>query len=601
MPQQKVDSPEKKREGHSSDRYYALLNSLDDAVLIHDMSGNFIEANTAALQRLGYTRDELLDIGPKEIDASEYASLVDKRIEKIRKNGHLVFESVHLTKDGTKIPVEIASSVADYDGQQVIISVARDITKRMQYKKALEASQERLRFVVEGAGLGTWDWNIETGEVVFNDKWANMIGYDLSEIESNLDAWKKRVQPDDLPKVMDTLNKHLEGETDYYASEHRVKAKDGNWVWIEDRGKVVERKENGQPLRATGIHLNITERKYAQENLQKERSQLLEIFNSIDEIIYVSDPESYEVLFVNQYLKEKFGRDLVGGKCYEEFQGFDKPCDFCTNEIILEHPGEPYQWEYHNPILDVDLLVTDRTIRWPDGRQVRFEIAIDITDQKRAERNLKESNRKLELYTSLLKHDLANDIQVLINRLEYVEMLEDPQDMKTQYKQVRAASKRMAKLLKIFAESRTGENDGLIDIIETSIEHSKEANPGLVISTEMVGNRRKLNRKMGELVGPVFDNLLRNVVQHAGSNAHVSIEISEDKDDVIVMVSDDGPGIPESMRSKLFRQKYSGTRGMGLSLCKRVVEAYEGTFTLHESGSDGTTFEIRLPKDLDTS
>jgi len=595
------DTTENKLEHRFYNRYYTLLNSLHDAVFVHDFEGNFLEVNSQAVDQLGYSREEILNMGPQDIDAPEFADKVEPRMQKIVKNGHLVFETAHITKDGHKIPIELSSTVVEYDGEPVIISVARDISKRKKAEKKLEESKNRLSLVIEGSGLGTWDWNVQTGDVIFNETWANMLGYELSEIEPSVDAWKKRVHPEDLPEVMEILNEHLEGKSDSYVSEHRMRTEKGDWVWIEDRGMVVERDEDGEPIRATGTHLDITERKHAQKALQAERKQLLEIFDSIDEIVYVVDPESDEVLFVNEYMREQFGSKSVGETCYEVFQGFDEPCDFCTNDIILENPGKPYIWQYHNPVLDIDLLITDRIIRWSDGRQVRFEIAIDITEQKKAQDELKKSKRELELYTSLLRHDLANDIQILINRLEYIEMLDDPIEIKTQCRSVRAASERMGKLLQIFTESKTGNSKGLVDTIETSIEQSEEANPHLQISLKLEDNRDQLNLYMGELAGLVFDNLLRNAAQHAGSDAQIEIEIREDENDIVIMLTDDGPGIPESIHPSLFQRKRSETGGMGLYLSKRVVEAYGGNFNLVDSTSEGATFEISFPKSLNDS
>gem|GEM_PF-5191980 len=90
--------------------------------------------------------------------------------------------------------------------------------------------------------------------------------------------------------------------------------------------------------------------------------QIFAIFESINEIIYISDPFTYEILYCNKVLKERFGKDPTGGICYKEFQGRDSPCDFCTNHIILKNPGQPYYWEYHNPILNRDYYIVDLII-----------------------------------------------------------------------------------------------------------------------------------------------------------------------------------------------------------------------------------------------
>jgi PAS domain S-box-containing protein len=132
----------------------------------------------------------------------------------------------------------------------------------------------------------------------------------------------------------------------------------------------------------------------ASEALLFERRQLLSIFESIDQVIYVADPSTYEILFVNAEARRRSRKNLVGGLCYKEFQGKSAPCDFCTNPIILKQKYEPYKWEFANPYLKKNFMLIDRIIKWPDGRDVRFEMAVDITDRKKAEQDLAESEEK---------------------------------------------------------------------------------------------------------------------------------------------------------------------------------------------------------------
>ena len=150
--------------------------------------------------------------------------------------------------------------------------------------------------------------------------------------------------------------------------------------------------EQGNPRGSISAFIDITEHKRAEETLAFERSQLLSIFDGIDDVVYVTDPYTYEVLYANKRVREKFGGELAGRICYREFQRRDSPCDFCTNQIIFNERDKSYHWEYYNPTVGRYFMIVDRIIKWPDGRDVRFEIAKDITERKKAEESLRLSN-----------------------------------------------------------------------------------------------------------------------------------------------------------------------------------------------------------------
>lgn len=143
----------------------------------------------------------------------------------------------------------------------------QDISERKREKLALQESEERLRFVLEGSRLGFWDWNLVTGEVNRNHQWAEMLGYSLEEIQSTMKQWEDFVHPDDRLMAWQSINNHLHGKTSLHELEYRMFTKDGTYKWIYDRAMVMVRDRDGNPLRMSGTHTDVTDRKNAEERL----------------------------------------------------------------------------------------------------------------------------------------------------------------------------------------------------------------------------------------------------------------------------------------------------------------------------------------------
>lgn len=141
-------------------------------------------------------------------------------------------------------------------------------------RKALNISEERWNFALEGPGDGVWDWNPQTNEIFYSKQWKLMLGYAEHEIGKNLEEWEKRVFPEDLEPTMKLLNQHINGETTVYISEHRLLCKDGTYKWILDRGKIMAWDANGKPIRFIGTHTDISERKDAQQKINKLNEEL---------------------------------------------------------------------------------------------------------------------------------------------------------------------------------------------------------------------------------------------------------------------------------------------------------------------------------------
>ncbi|MEZ4862274.1 MAG: PAS domain-containing protein [Caldilineaceae bacterium] len=154
-----------------------------------------------------------------------------------------------------------ASSVAD------ILAIAVQTQKRFLVEQKLQESEEWVELAVQGAGIALWDWNVQTGQIVVNERWTEIRDYELSEIRQHIDFWIELVHPDDRPAILTKLNAHLEGETSLYEGEYRTRTKQGEWRWILTRGKIVDWDVHGKPLRFLGTQLDITENKTLEQQL----------------------------------------------------------------------------------------------------------------------------------------------------------------------------------------------------------------------------------------------------------------------------------------------------------------------------------------------
>ncbi len=130
---------------------------------------------------------------------------------------------------------------------------------------------EYARLDLNAFGVGTWDWHIPSGDLHFDRRWVEMLGYADGELDYDLEAWERLVHPDDRERVDEQLRAHLTGRTDTYRCEYRCRHHDGHYVWVLDTGTVIERDPHGRPLRATGIHLDISDRK----RQETEREELI--------------------------------------------------------------------------------------------------------------------------------------------------------------------------------------------------------------------------------------------------------------------------------------------------------------------------------------
>ena len=314
-------------------------------------------------------------------------------------------------------------------------------------------------------------------------------------------------------------------------------------------------------------------------------------------------------------------------KCHEVLQqGQSRPCPFCTNHLLVNAEGIPagiHRWEFRNTLTNRWYDCRDQAISWRDGRLVRLEIAFDITERKNNEEelrnlaeNLMRSNRELEQFAYVASHDLQEPLRMVSSYTQllatrYGDRLD--QDAREFIDYAVDGANRMQRLIQdLLAFSRVTTRGGELTEVDTkqilteALKNLQVAIPesGAVVSS---GNLPHVMGDSSQIV-MLFQNLISNALKFRDperrTNVRVEAEKTPDHDGFLTfMVSDNGIGIEDKFFDRIFvifqrlhgRREYPGT-GIGLALCKRIVERHGGRIWLESTFGTGTTFFFTLPR-----
>ncbi len=384
--------------------------------------------------------------------------------------------------------------------------------------------------------------------------------------------------------------------------------------------------------RVKALRLGNIKHKELEEALQHERAQLLSVFDSIDEAIYIIDTDTYEILYVNQAQKNAFQKELLGRICYREFHGLDSPCEHCNNEIILRQKYAPYQHEYYNAILDKTYAAIDRIIRWPDGRDVRFELAIDITERKRSEEEKLALERKIQQAQKLeslsvlaggVAHDFNNLLMGVMGNAELALLRMSPEapGRKNVYN-IKTAAEQAADLgRQMLAYSGKGRFivkrmelqflvEEMVHLLEASIsktvviryDFAKDVPPVEADPTQMRQIIMNLVINASEAIGERSGVIsIRTGAMICDQNYLDETYLDKDLPEGIYSyfeITDTGSGMDRETAAKIFdpffTTKFTG-RGLGLAAVLGIVRGHKGAIKVYSEPGKGTTFKVLFP------
>ena len=407
----------------SEEKYRTLVETNPYGFQEIDSAGIITYANVTFQKMTGYTGEELfgesilnlLEPVSGRDEMREYLSILVKE----QPQPTIYFQKLR-TKDGRIIDIEVAWRYnRDNKGGVVgFSSIITDVTERKRAEKILRDGEERLSIALQGSNSGIWDWYIKTGKVFFDDNYFKISGYVPNEFPHSYEEWKKRVHTDDIEKTERKIKSYITGKTKEYSAEFRFKTKTNDWMWIHSKGKIFEYDDHGNPARFTGTHLDITERKEAEEALRKSEALLQAAMDQSQAGIAIADAPDGKLRYVNYSglgIRGKAKEEIVDGIGIEQYVASWQILHFdgtpykddevplaraimygevCSKEFIVRRPDEEDRIVLANaaPIFD-------------DKGEVSAGIVVflDVTDRKQAEDALRDSE---ERYKALFERSL---------------------------------------------------------------------------------------------------------------------------------------------------------------------------------------------------
>ncbi|MCX6910481.1 MAG: PAS domain S-box protein [Verrucomicrobia bacterium] len=547
----------------SEERYRLLFNSSYDAVFVAEgpgengLPGKIVEVNEVACQRLGYSREEMVQKNLSDIDAPEFLPLVPAIMEKLKEKKHALWEGVHVAKDGRRIAVEICADMFELNGKPTILSDCRDISERKQAEEKLRESEERFRQIFEESPSGMAIVGADLRYIQANAAFCKMLGYSEEELTSLTS--KAITHPEHLKQDVESVEKLLRGDIPVYRTEKRYIRKDKEIVWCSVVATVIRDKQ-GRAMYYLVMAQNITQRKRVEEGLAREQSLLSSLITTIPDNIYFKDLDSRFVR-INEAMSRAFGLRDAGeavGKMDADFFAAEHARQALEDEKRVINRGESMVGKEEKEI-------------WPDGRVTWVSttkvplrdktgkitglvgISRDITDHKRAEEEIRAS---LEEKTVLLKevhHRVKNNLQIVISLLNLQAVRTKNMAALDTLQETGNRVRSMALLHETLYRSQNLAHVNFAHYIENICSHLFRSYGPKVAHIKLEPHLENVDIDLDRAVscGLIINELVSNALKHAFPGARagrIEVELrTTPQEQIVLRVADDGVGLPADL------------------------------------------------------
>ena len=655
----------------SEERFRTIVETTPGLLMITDPRGNFTYISPNCEKFTGYTQEEILTAQKWWVHEDDVSRTMEFFGRVISEGvGGRDFEYRAVKKDG-----EVWHAWSSWEPLKdkagaiygVVIQTF-DITERRRAEEELKAARERLELALDAGEHGFWDWNLDTDDVYFSPRYYTMLGYEPGELPMTLETWVDLMPPEDRGMVVPKVQEYVENAQPYEI-EFRLRTKGGGWRWISGRGKAFEKDADGQSHRAVGVHVDITERKRAEEARVKAVSAVVDamgdalLLHTLDGAITFVNPAFETITGYDR--SELVGRDVadVGAKVTKpedaeitaasieaalkgealtpapvtlvSKEGKETPAAF-TVSFMKDAAGKPTtavvvfkditavkqtEEELRQTLADLEasrMAALNMMADAEEARRMAEQANEALRDRTEA---LERSNRELQMFAYVASHDLQEPLRMVSSYTQllarrYKDQLDaDANDFI--HFAVDGANRMQRLLNDLLIYSRVSTRgkpfekiycevvfDQALDNLRLAIQDS-----GAVITHDPLPTVMADESQLAQL----FQNLIGNAIKFHGDQPpriYVSAKLLPPLESGEgqgggwqFAVRDNGIGMEPQYFERIFvifqrlhsKEEYPGT-GIGLAICKRIVERHGGRIWVESEPGEGSTFYFTLPE-----
>ena len=506
----------------------------------------------------------------------------------------------------------------------------RYMSELAENEKKFKELTQRFEYALSGTGDGLWDWDLVTNDVYFSPAWKEMLGYSDSELPNEFSSWETRVHPDDLEIVKKAIQaSHSSADTEYNIL-HRMRHKDGSWVWILDRGQTIFDADN-KAVRMVGFHTDISTLKEQELKIEELSRLLRNTIDSVDNLIFVKDSDFKYIEFNEAFRKfTGLSRDEILGK--DDYDLFDEEVAssfrFYDKKMLAEQKQqENYEWVKYPDGSDVYLLTLKAPLYDKDANVVGLVgNCVDLTreellkDEIAAQEDMmiaQSRHAAMGEMISMLAHQWRQPLSIIAMNatniivdieLESLQEADLKETAKSIINQTQELSKTIDDFKDFFKPDKVSDivllNDIVTDALGVIGKNLKNNAIELQLDISQTLKLKTYARELMQVLIHILKNAIEAFADKKAEKKIIWISMDTLKDSVILRIEDNAGGIDDAIIDKIFDPYFStkpdknGT-GLGLYMSKTIVDKHlHGSIKVKKIGNR-SCFEIKLPLDVD--